>query len=180
MSNDQASAVRPLAEAVALAARVHEGQIRKDGETPYASHVFRVCLILRHVFDIDDTHVLTAAVLHDVIEDTNTDFDDLEEKFGAEVASWVATLSKDKRLPDAEREKAYIEALAHSGWQVKVCKLADIFDNVLDSATGPREHRQRAFKRAHAYLEGLKDNLPSIARRPWELVSQLVQEAESA
>ena len=45
---------RPLLEAVSFAARAHQGQMRKDGKTPYASHVFRVCLILRHVFGIDD------------------------------------------------------------------------------------------------------------------------------
>ena len=38
---------RPLLEAIAFAARVHQGQLRKDGRTPYASHVFRVCLIVR-------------------------------------------------------------------------------------------------------------------------------------
>src|SRR5216683_2353929 len=95
---------RPLLEAIAFATRAHQGQLRKDGRTPYVSHVFRVCLILRQVFGIDDSQALTAAVLHDTVEDTTTDFDDLEEKFGADVARWVAALSKDKRLPEKERE----------------------------------------------------------------------------
>src|SRR5437867_11843556 len=103
---------RTLLDAVAFAARAHQGQLRKDGRTPYASHVFRVCLILRHVFDIDDPKVLTAAVLHDTLEDTTTDYDDLAEQFGNEVADRVAALSKDKRLPDPEREHAYEAVLA--------------------------------------------------------------------
>src|SRR5205085_841436 len=45
---------RRLLEAVSFAARAHHGQIRKDGKTPTAAHVFRVCLILRHVFGLDD------------------------------------------------------------------------------------------------------------------------------
>src|SRR5438309_10990310 len=98
---------RSLLEAIAFAARTHQGQIRKDGKTPYASHVFRVCLVLRHVFGVDDERALRAAVLHDTIEDTTTDFDDLQERYGAEVAGWVALLSKDKRLPDDQREAAY-------------------------------------------------------------------------
>src|SRR5207245_4512347 len=93
---------RPLLEAISFAARVHHGQLRKDGRTPYASHVFRVCLIVRQVFEIDDASVLTAAVLHDTVEDTTTDFDDLKNEFGEKVAGWIAALSKDKRLPDAE------------------------------------------------------------------------------
>src|SRR5262245_47811485 len=102
---------RPLVEAVSFAARDHEGQVRKDGRTPYVSHVFRGCLTLRHVFGIDDPQVLAAAVLHDTIEDSTTDFDDLEEHFGREVAMWVSALSKDKRLPEEEREQAYIKGL---------------------------------------------------------------------
>src|SRR5438309_11633272 len=90
--------VRPLLEAVAFAARAHQGQLRKDGTTPYVSHVFRVCLVLRHVFGIDDRQALMAAALHDTLEDTNTDFDDLKDEFGEEVAAWVSALSKDKRL----------------------------------------------------------------------------------
>ena len=43
-----------LLEAVAFAARAHQGQIRKDGQTPYASHTFRVCLVLREIFGIAD------------------------------------------------------------------------------------------------------------------------------
>src|SRR6476660_6714705 len=91
---------RSLLEAASFAARAHRHQLRKDGQTPYAAHPFRVCLIVRHVFGIDDPDTLTAALLHDTIEDTTTDFDDLEKQFGVKVAGWVAALTQDKRLPD--------------------------------------------------------------------------------
>jgi (p)ppGpp synthase/HD superfamily hydrolase len=169
---------RPLLEAIAFAARAHQGQLRKDGRTPYASHVFRVCLIVRQVFGIDDVSVLTAAVLHDTVEDTTTDYDDLTEKFGPEVAGWVADLSKDKRMPDAEREKAYEAQLAKAPWQVKICKLADIFDNLMDSTHMPAEKRQRSIRNAHRYLAALKPNLPEKARQPWDIVSRLLAEIE--
>src|SRR5262245_42497729 len=81
------SGVAPLLNAVAFAARAHRPQLRKDGQTPYVSHVFRVCLVVWHVFGVDDPRVLTAAVLHDTIEDTTTDYDDLREQFGDDVAS---------------------------------------------------------------------------------------------
>src|SRR5438132_913099 len=112
-----ATTYRPLLDAVAFAARAHQGQMRKDGKTPYASHVFRVCLVLRHVFGIDDAHALTAAVLHDTVEDTTTDFDDLAKRFGEDVAAWVTALSKDKRLPDDKRETEYAARLAAAPWQ---------------------------------------------------------------
>ncbi len=171
--------VRPLLEAVAFAARAHRGQLRKDGATPYVSHVFRVCLVLRDVFGITDHKALTAAVLHDTLEDTTTDFDDLREHFGAEVASWVASLSKDKRRVHDEREALYEKQLAHAPWQVQVAKLADVFDNLLDSGHFPPEKRARTFQNADRYLAALRSNLSEPAARPWEIVKQLRDELEA-
>jgi (p)ppGpp synthase/HD superfamily hydrolase len=179
MADAGRKAVRPLLEAVAFAARAHQGQLRKDGATPYVSHVFRVCLVLRHVFGIDDRQALMAAALHDTVEDTNTDFDDLKENFGEEVATWVAALSKDKRLPEEQREPAYAEALARAPWQVKTCKLADVYDNVMDSLNSEPRQRAHVLKRAHYYLDALKPNLPEPARRPWEMVVELLKQVES-
>src|SRR5262249_58566969 len=104
---------RPLLDAIAFAARAHRHQVRKDAaQTPYASHVFRVCLILRHVFGVADPDVLTAAVLHDTVEDTGTDFDDLCEHYGPRIAGWVAALSKHKRLDYERHEQQYCHPLA--------------------------------------------------------------------
>jgi len=179
MADAVGKTVRPLLEAVAYAARAHQGKLRKDGATPYVSHVFRVCLVLRHVFGIDDRQALTAAALHDTLEDTDTDFDDLKEEFGEEVASWVAALSKDKRLEEEERERAYAEALARAPWQVKVCKLADVYDNVMDAVHTEPQQRAHVLKRAHYYLDALKPQLPEPARRPWEMVVELVKQIEA-
>ena len=105
-------------DAVGFAARAHRHQLRKDRDTPYVSHVFRVCLVVRHVFGFDDPRMLAAAVLHDTIEDTTTDYDDLIEHFGPDVARWVAALTKDMRLPHDEREEVYRRTLAAADWQV--------------------------------------------------------------
>ena len=167
---------RTLLEAASFAARAHRNQVRKDGQTPYAAHPFRVCLIVRHVFGIDDPEYLTAALLHDTIEDTTTDYDDLDERFGARVAGWVAELTKDMRLPDDEREAAYMRTLAASPPAVKVAKLADIFDNLTDSRHLPVPARQRTVERSRRYLAALEANLPDLARTSLELVSQLLAE----
>src|SRR5438128_10744049 len=94
MADAGGKTIRPLLEAIAFAARAHQGKLRKDGATPYVSHVFRVCLVLRHVFGVEDRQALMAAALHDTVEDTDTDFDNLQEEFGQDVACWVAALSK--------------------------------------------------------------------------------------
>lgn len=168
-------ALHRLLDAVAFAARAHRGQLRKDGATPYHSHVCRVCLIVRHVFGVDDTTALTAAVLHDTVEDTTTDFDDLEEHFGAEIAGWVALLSKDKRLPDERRERAYCDGLRSAPWQVKICKLADVYDNLTDAASLKPEQRARTVQRTRVYLDALDaPDLPPVVRRAHETVLALL------
>ncbi len=172
--------IRPLLEAVAFAGRAHQGQMRKDGKTPYVSHVFRVCLVVRHVFGVDDPAVLMAAVLHDTIEDTTTDFDDIAGRYGAELAGWVGCLSKDKRLPDDEREQQYCAGLAAAPWQVKICKLADVLDNLLDSRHLPVDKRRRTAARSRCYLEALdRPDLPDRVRDAVNLVRRAVVEVEA-
>ena len=103
----------------------------------------------------------------------------VEERFGAEVASWVAALSKDSRLQEAERESAYEAQIARASWQVKVCKLADMFDNLQDLPTARPEQRARTFKKMHRYLEALRTPpIPEPVRRPCELVTQMLAEVE--
>jgi len=168
-----------LLDAVAFAARAHRAQLRKDGQTPYVSHVFRVCLIVRHLFEVADADVLTAAVLHDTIEDTTTDFDDLEGRFGKTVAGWVATLSKDKRLVDELREERYTHGLSQAPWQVRVCKLADIYDNLSDSRHLSEQGRKRTLARTKRYMDALKVDLPEAARPAYKAVAALIAQMES-
>lgn len=118
--------------AASFAARCHAGQVRKDGQTPYIAHPLRVALVVRHVFEVNDPIALAAALLHDVIEDTPADYDDLLEQFGQEVAETVAALTKDMRMPEAEREAAYDAQLARANWQAQLVKLADVYDNLSD------------------------------------------------
>lgn len=177
--NNRGSSLDEIAlvlEAIAFASRRHQGQLRKDRQTPYASHVFRVAMIVRHLFRIDDPQILAAAVLHDTIEDTPTDYDDIAEAFGAQVADWVAALSKNTRLPDEAREAQYCEALTQAPWQVQVCKLADMTDNLIDSAHLSPNSRSRTQARIQGYLDAIAANLRPEAQEAWETVKRLLDE----
>ena len=176
MSHSVLSQYRPMLEAASFAARAHRHQMRKDGSTPYIAHPFRVCLIVRQVFGIDDPEFLSAALLHDTIEDTTTDFDDLQERFGERVAGWVADLSKDMRKPDEQREEEYMAGLAAADPAVKIAKLADIFDNLIDSQHLSGKARERTLERSRKYLVALEKDLPSVALRPLQIVRQLLNE----
>lgn len=120
--------------AAAFAARAHKHQLRKDGETPYVSHPFRVAMTVRHVFGCEDPVAIAAALLHDTIEDTATDYDDIAEGFGTQVADVVAAMTKSMILPEHLREVDYDTRLAKADWRARLIKLADVYDNACDCA----------------------------------------------
>ena len=123
-------------EAAAFAARAHRRQQRKDQpKTPYFSHPARVAMTVAVRFGCTDETVLASAYLHDVIEDTTTDYDELLERFDREVADIVACLSKDPRVIEPKRERRYHEQLATGPWQARLVKLADVYDNLADAPT---------------------------------------------
>lgn len=121
--------------ASSAAARWHAGQTRRDGETPHVSHCFRVAMTVRHSFGCADEACVAIALLHDVIEDTPADYDDVIEGFGSVVAEGVAALTKDMRLPEDLREEQYDAQIEASSWRAKLVKLADTADNLLDCGT---------------------------------------------
>jgi guanosine-3',5'-bis(diphosphate) 3'-pyrophosphohydrolase len=141
-------------EAAAFAARAHRHQIRKDGRTPYVSHLVRVAMTVSQVFGCHDPIVLAAALLHDTIEDTTTDYDDLAERFGKQVADCVAALTKDMALPEKRRERAYDQRLAKATWRARLVKLADVYDNFCDMESWAAE--KQASKKADAYDKCLR------------------------
>jgi guanosine-3',5'-bis(diphosphate) 3'-pyrophosphohydrolase len=152
----------PLSSALSFAARAHQGQLRKDGATPYFAHCARVGFTVLREFGCADEDVLCAAVLHDTIEDTTTDYDDLLADFGSEVARIVASLSKDPRLPEEMRERAYFDHLAGCDWKVRLIKLADALDNLRDSGSSAVATKARV-KAEKALALGFGDE-PALVR----------------
>jgi guanosine-3',5'-bis(diphosphate) 3'-pyrophosphohydrolase len=160
--------------AASFAARAHQGQFRKDDKTPYAAHPFRVAMTVRQLFEVDDPAVICAALLHDTIEDTTADYDEIEEAFGENVARIVACLTKDMRLPEQEREQAYDQQLEAGTWKARVIKLADVYDNLTESIACqlPTEKLIEKAKRAIQ----LAENDPQLQKAS-AIVQALVDEA---
>jgi guanosine-3',5'-bis(diphosphate) 3'-pyrophosphohydrolase len=80
-----------LARAYALAAQAHRG-MRRDSGVEYVTHPLHVALILSHLQL--DAQTLAAALLHDVLEDTQVTYEELEAEFGPEVAVLVEGVTK--------------------------------------------------------------------------------------
>lgn len=169
-----------LFRAIAFAARAHRHQLRKDGVTPYFSHCVRVMTIAGQVFGVADPKVLAAAVLHDTIEDTTTDYDDLHEQFGPEIADWVSALTKEMRLSETAREAAYRANLGSAPWPVAVCKLADIYDNLSDCGSLPAAQQGRTVKRSEEYLACLKPTITVESHPAYMLVEKKLDQVRRA
>lgn len=114
-----------------LAKKRHRYQKRKDCHTPYFNHLKIVIGNLKEL-GIKDENILSAGWLHDSIEDTPTDYDELAEKFGTSVANMVAAVTKDTRLPREKREAKYVSQLRTSTFGSKVIKLCDVVANISD------------------------------------------------
>jgi guanosine-3',5'-bis(diphosphate) 3'-pyrophosphohydrolase len=83
----------------------HAGQTRNgSGGMPYVEHPMRVAAILDE--QGYDEEVLAAALLHDVVEDSDTTLDELREKFGEVVAGLVGAMTDDEEIEDYRERKA--------------------------------------------------------------------------
>lgn len=98
--------IEAVREAYAYGERLHRGQTRKTGE-PYIFHPLAVARILAEM-GMDHT-TLIAAILHDVIEDTDTAREEIAEKFGEEVAHLVEGVSKLDKAQFQSKDEAQAE-----------------------------------------------------------------------
>jgi len=177
---DEQPNIDVILHAISFAARAHRGQLRKDQLTPYAAHPMRVMTVMALVFQVRDPELLATALLHDTIEDTTTDFDDLAEQFGHRVAQNVALLTKDMRLEETPREASYFETLAAAPVDVQLCKLADSYDNLIDSAGLAPAGRAKAVRKA-SELTGLFHNqLVGEWSHVLDAVGQQIERARAA
>ena len=159
-----------LIDAEIFARKKHEHQIRKNIViTPYSDHLEKVVKILKNLGITDDT-ILAAGWLHDTIEDTDTDYDDIE-KIGKEIADIVATLSKDTRMIHDDREIAYCSKLKEGTWQAQVVKFADMLANLEDLKNSKysssdmikqAQNKVEYFDSIKVGLENNKKNIPNF------------------
>jgi guanosine-3',5'-bis(diphosphate) 3'-pyrophosphohydrolase len=122
-----------LLRALDFAAAKHRDQRRKGSDAaPYINHCIGVARLLAEVGGVQDLTLLTAAVLHDTVEDTETSPEELEALFGPEVRSLVMECTDDKSLPKAVRKQLQVEHAPHKSPGAKQIKIADKTSNVRD------------------------------------------------
>lgn len=115
-----------------MASSVHEYQLRNDS-TPYFWHLSRVARIVIHELDYLNSDVISAALLHDVLEDSDIiTAEVIKYNFSAYISYIVEVLTKNIRLLGVPREQEdhdYIERLRYSSIDCKIVKFAERLDN---------------------------------------------------
>jgi (p)ppGpp synthase/HD superfamily hydrolase len=129
-----------LCDAVAFAAEKHKDQCRKDiARTPYIIHPIGVAYSIAVEGGYTDVDTLIGAILHDTVEDTDTKYDELSERFGEEISGYVKECSDEvdevtgnKIYGKKERKRQQVAHASGVTAQAKLIKLGDKLYNLRD------------------------------------------------
>lgn len=145
----------PLFEQAAVFAAVaHRGTTRKGNRIPYLVHPMEAAAIMSEM--TDDQELIAAAVLHDVVEDTEVTLPELQQYFGERIARYVGGESENKREefpPESTwilRKKETIDFLNHQADKgAKMLALADKLSNMRSIARDVQIIGDRLWERFH-------------------------------
>lgn len=147
-------------QALRVAARCHAGQTRKGCDVPYLTHPAAVALILAKAGFGDDA-VLAAAILHDVVEDSEYSISELQRDFPPTVAAYVAALTERKKDEQGNkrdwesRKREHVEEVAAAPLPARAILLADKLHN-LATMLYDIEHGTDIWERFNAPYERIR------------------------
>ena len=115
-----------------FAVRAHQGQFRKGSGIPYVTHCLSVVHRLSNL-EVVDEHVLIAACLHDIVEDTKFTEEDIRNMFGSRVSKIVRELTNPVDLAGYEDKKSHLLKFSMiSSKEAIMVKFVDRICNVED------------------------------------------------
>jgi (p)ppGpp synthase/HD superfamily hydrolase len=176
---------RRVFEAIEFAARAHAGQFRKGTELPYILHPLGAARILIERGCPED--VVVAAVLHDTLEDTPVQPDEIRSRFGEAVAALVAGASEPDRSDTWENRKRHTLALLKEApVELLLVSVADKLDNIRAIAADLSRHGEAIWSRFNRqrkeqewYYRSLADAFASRAAAAGEPAAALFREFEA-
>lgn len=143
-----------LIKACVYAAEKHKYQRRKGfNQVPYVNHPLKVARILSQCGEYDE-NLLIAAILHDVVEDTDATREEIAQEFGYMVSDLVLEVTDDKELPYAIRKELQVKGAPALSENAKRLKIADKICNIQDILNYPLDWSP---ERKISYLDWAKE-----------------------
>lgn len=155
-------------KAVKVASTAHKFQMRKDGVTPFICHPIIVADLISSVGGVQNEDILAAAILHDIIEDTPTSYEEVKSMFGSTIANIIMECSDDKSLLKAERKLIQVAEARYKSYAAKIVKLADKIANMNDILNNPpttwdKDRKLAYFDWSKEVVDaGLRGNNPNL------------------
>jgi guanosine-3',5'-bis(diphosphate) 3'-pyrophosphohydrolase len=160
--------VQSVLRAARFAAEKHVRQKRKGAAAePYINHLLEVAQLVADSLPEMDVNLVSAALLHDTIEDTDATREEIEARFGPDVASLVSEVTDDKSLPKQERKRLQVENAPKKSPRAQRIKLADKISNLRSLLSSPPEdwdvqRRKEYFEWAKKVVDGLPAADPGL------------------
>jgi len=156
-----------LLDALRFAADHHQYQRRGGYDPlPYINHLIKVTDTLVQVGQESDRDLLLAAVLHDVVEDTEVTVDDLSRRFGAKVAQTVEELTDDMSLSYEERKRLQVERATFLSENARKIRIVDKASNIRDIFSYPVEwplsKKEAYVENAQAIVDQIRGGNPRL------------------
>jgi GTP diphosphokinase / guanosine-3',5'-bis(diphosphate) 3'-diphosphatase len=158
---ESSDSVRRIMAAARFAAEKHAQQKRKgENAEPYFNHLLEVAELIAASSPELDVELVMAAFLHDTVEDTGVTSQELEQRFGNDVADLVAEVTDDKSLPKETRKQLQVEHTPGKSPRAQTLKLADKISNLRAIISSPpmgwsRERKQEYFEWAKRVVSGI-------------------------
>ena len=150
-------------KATQFAALKHCDQRRKDGKTPYIIHPISVAMILAEIGSIEDLEILSAALLHDTLEDTDTSAHELDKNFGSRVRIIVEELTDNDMLTFSQSKQMQIENAPYLSKNATLVRIADKISNVSDVIENPPpEWNQKRCNKYVDWAEAVMNNCQKV------------------
>ena len=167
MEEDTVKSNELLNKAIHFATEKHAGGVRKGTTRPYIGHPLEVMNILNHMEA--DNNLLMAGLLHDTIEDTETNYMDIKNEFGMDVAALVASHTKNPELSWEEVRKHKISEMEEASFRVKLLIMADMTANLRSLWRDYRHVGEALWDRFNAPKEKQAWYYGSMQDKLWEM-----------
>jgi hypothetical protein len=147
--------------------------VRKYSKKPYQTHLEAVAKLVATV--TDDKEMISAAWLHDTVEDTPATLDDIEKSFDIAIAELVEELTDVSKPSDgnrAARKEIDRQHLAQASKRAKTIKLADLIHNCADIVQHDEKFARTFISEMHALLDVLKEGDAVLLKRATKLLAR--------